>query len=139
MIANSRPVILQAFAELSRLYPMMRLGQIVVFVSTITGKTLPGEAETAEDEAVITAARQHAEHRASQLGLEINRNRTSLPPTRADLLKALEELGNREPDCRFGQMIVLLANKAGVNIYDVEDEQLLEAVNELLARTEERA
>ncbi len=58
--------------------------------------------------------------------------------TRAELLSVLAELSERFPEFRFGQMAVGLAWSArdfnNEAIYDVEDEDLLEAARDLLAR-----
>jgi hypothetical protein len=46
---------------------------------------------------------------------------------RADLLAAMTELCQRYPDWRFGQLISNVADWADHEIWEVEDEQLLEA------------
>jgi hypothetical protein len=46
---------------------------------------------------------------------------------RADLLAAIAELCQRYPDWRLGQLVANVAGWAGQEIWDVEDEQLLEA------------
>jgi hypothetical protein len=49
--------------------------------------------------------------------------------TRQELLKALEELGDRYPEMRFGQLVLFVARlargPAASAAYDVEDEELL--------------
>lgn len=49
--------------------------------------------------------------------------------TRRELLKALEELGQKYPEMRFGQLILFVARSAcgaaGSAVYDIEDEELL--------------
>jgi hypothetical protein len=47
---------------------------------------------------------------------------------RADLLAAIAELAQRYPDWRLGQLVANVAGWADQEIWDVEDEQLLEAV-----------
>ncbi|HYV38626.1 MAG TPA: hypothetical protein VE988_23275 [Gemmataceae bacterium] len=47
---------------------------------------------------------------------------------RADLLAAITELCQRYPNWRFGQLVANVAGWADQEIWDVEDEQLLEAV-----------
>ena len=53
------------------------------------------------------------------------------PQTRQEILRTLEEIGNRYPDVRFGQLIANLSYlaKGPTNeaIWDVEDEELLAA------------
>jgi hypothetical protein len=46
---------------------------------------------------------------------------------RSQLLTVLEEFGRRYPNWRFGQMVANVAGMADTEIWDVEDEQLLEA------------
>ena len=46
---------------------------------------------------------------------------------RADLLATIAELCRRYPDWRFGQLVANVAGWADQEIWDVEDEQLLEA------------
>lgn len=47
--------------------------------------------------------------------------------TRDELLKCLAELCQRYPHWRFGQLVANIAGWADHEIWDVEDEQLLEA------------
>jgi hypothetical protein len=47
--------------------------------------------------------------------------------SRAELLAALSELCRRYPHWRFGQLIANVAGWADQEIWDVEDEQLLQA------------
>ena len=46
---------------------------------------------------------------------------------RADLLAAIAELARKYPDWRLGQLVSNVAGWADQDIWDVEDEQLLEA------------
>ena len=48
-------------------------------------------------------------------------------PGRADVLAAIAQLCQRYPDWRFGQLVANVAGWADQEIWDVEDEQLLEA------------
>lgn len=48
--------------------------------------------------------------------------------SRAELLAAFADLCRRYPNWRFGQLIANVAGWADQEIWDVEDEQLLEAV-----------
>ena len=47
---------------------------------------------------------------------------------RADLLEEIAELGRRYPHWRLGQLVANIAGWADQDIWDVEDEQLLAAV-----------
>jgi hypothetical protein len=46
---------------------------------------------------------------------------------RSDLLRIIEELCQRYPDWRLGQLVANVAGWADQEIWDVEDEKLLEA------------
>jgi hypothetical protein len=46
---------------------------------------------------------------------------------RADLLAAIAELSRKYPDWRLGQLVANVAGWADQEIWDAEDEQLLEA------------
>ena len=64
-------------------------------------------------------------------------------PARQDLLQALGEFGAAFPEWRLGQMIANLAVVArgatGEAIWDVEDEELLAAIRDQLAKRRDRA
>ena len=48
-------------------------------------------------------------------------------PERAELLATIAELSQRYPDWRLGQLVANVAGWADQEIWDIEDEQLLEA------------
>ncbi len=48
---------------------------------------------------------------------------------RAELLAAIAELSRRYPDWRLGQLVANVAGWADQEIWDIEDEQLLEAAH----------
>lgn len=56
---------------------------------------------------------------------------------RADLLEALEELGKRHPEMRFGQLVANAAYWAKgperSAVWEVEDEELIEAIRRHLS------
>ena len=84
--------------------------------------------------------------------LEVDARTRRLPPsrisdvinaqTRHDLLRLLEELGNRYPEVRFGQLIANLSYLAkepsNEAIWEVEDEELLAAARKQLAQQADR-
>jgi hypothetical protein len=47
---------------------------------------------------------------------------------RGTLVEALEELGRRFPHWRFGQLVCNVAGWADADVWDAEDEQLLDAL-----------
>lgn len=55
---------------------------------------------------------------------------------RADLLAAITRLCERYPNWRLGQLVANVAGWADQDIWDVEDEQLLEAARQHLEQLE---
>jgi hypothetical protein len=49
--------------------------------------------------------------------------------TRAELLAAIQELSERYPEWRLGQLVSNVAGWADRDTWDIEDEQLLEAAS----------
>lgn len=64
-------------------------------------------------------------------------------PTRAELLHALARLSEVTPDFRFGQLIcaatMLSEGRFPDSVYDVEDEELLDAVKRMTVEMEGRS
>ena len=60
-----------------------------------------------------------------------------------ELLQILAKFGDRAPDLRFGQLIANLAflarSSGGSDVWDVEDEELLEAARSHLRDLEDRS
>lgn len=54
---------------------------------------------------------------------------------RSELLAAIMELSKRYPDWRLGQLIANVAGWTDHDVWDVEDEQLLEAARAHLQRS----
>jgi hypothetical protein len=57
---------------------------------------------------------------------------------RAALFESLAELCRRYPDWRFGQLVSNVSGWADVDLWDVEDEQLLDAARSHLEQTRTR-
>ena len=62
-----------------------------------------------------------------------------MTPIRREIVRAIEELSERYPDWRFGQLVVNVANWASnpplpESVWDVEDEAFLAAVSEHLTK-----
>jgi hypothetical protein len=66
-----------------------------------------------------------------------------MTPVRKELIDVLQEISDVSPDVRFGQMIVNFSYFARgplhSAIWDVEDEELLEAAKDYLAHKQENA
>jgi hypothetical protein len=60
-------------------------------------------------------------------------------PQRADLFAALAQLCQRYPEWRFGQLVANVAGWADQELWDVEDEQLLEVARLHLKQLEPSA
>jgi hypothetical protein len=103
----------------------MRFGQLLCFASSTASPDGQGIPREAEDLSVLAAVKDHIPRRAHQLGVEINSTSSALPPPRGELVQVLENLGQHHPEWSLGQLVSNLAALAHVNIYDVEDEELL--------------
>jgi hypothetical protein len=57
---------------------------------------------------------------------------------RVELLQAVAELGRRYPDWRLGQLLANIAGWADVDVWDVEDEPLLQAIRLHLEQVDQR-
>src|SRR5436305_12462277 len=63
----------------------------------------------------------------------------AMTPTRREILRLIEQLSDRYPDWRLGQLVVNVANWASnpvlpESVWDVEDEQFLAALRGHLGR-----
>ena len=60
-----------------------------------------------------------------------------IDPTRLEILRLLEQLSELEPEVRFGQLVAnmafLAAGPWNETLWDVEDEQLLNAISQHFA------
>jgi NADPH-dependent curcumin reductase CurA len=55
-----------------------------------------------------------------------------------EVLAAIAELWRHHPDWRLGQLVANVAGWTDIEIWDVEDEQLIEAVRQHLLQLKER-
>lgn len=62
-----------------------------------------------------------------------------IDPTRTKLLEAIARLSERFPDWRLGQLVESIAGWVGTNTWDVEDQQLLTAIDQYLISRSENA
>jgi hypothetical protein len=114
--------VLAVLEEFGGRYPHWRFGQIV---SNVAG-WVDADARDISDECLLEAADGHLRRRFD--GGEAARG-----PARADLIRVLSEVRSRHPDWRLGQLLEHLVECAQTNIYDIEDEQLLNAARRHLA------
>jgi hypothetical protein len=118
--------LLAIFAEVSRLYPDMRFGQMLEMLALVSSDDMPQAPSSIQNERLLEAAVTHRLRRLKQLGLE-SRSLVQRPisEVRGRLLQVLQELHNQHPDMRIGQLVTNLAEQCSASLYDVEDEDLL--------------
>jgi len=127
MITSLRQDLLQTLVALGNLYQGMRFGQLVCFACSMAGKESPAVIGEVEDAVILEAVKEHLPRRALQLGVVAWTDLPTLAPIRGELTQALQELGDQYPEWNLGRLVFNLAALAHVNVYDIEDEQLLEA------------
>ena len=133
MNATTQADLLTALAELSGLYPDMRLGQLVEMLALLASDTMPSEPAQVEDASLLEATVAHVERRAQQLGIARSvLGQRPLAATRRELLEVLRQLQDRHADWRFGQVAAEVAAWCAVGLYDVEDEHLAVAARKHL-------
>ena len=115
-------------AELSRLYPEMRFGQLLEMVALLSSEETPMSVAEVDDDRLISTASQHVRVRRNQLEIENSSLQDHpLPESPTELLDALQRVCTRHPHWRFGPLAEHLATTSGSSLYDAEDEQLIAA------------
>jgi hypothetical protein len=115
-------------AELSRLYPEMRFGQLIEMIALLSSEETPVSVGEVDDGRFISTASQHVRVRRNQLKIENSSLQDHpLPELRTELLDALQRVCERHPHRRFGPLVEHLATRSGSSLYDAEDEQLIAA------------
>ncbi len=123
-----------ALADLCRLYPDMRFGQLIEMVALLSSEETPRRAAEVEDDRFLNTASHHIRARRQRGKTEDGsmQNRP-LPNSRIELLDLLQWVRERHQDWRFGQLVEHLATSSGSCLYDAEDEQLIAASRSDLA------
>jgi len=131
MMTEQRRALLQVLDDFGHLYPEWRFGQLIANLSGIA-EAEPG---AAADQQLLKVAEEHLRHRLSVLRIERANlaNHAQPTPPRDDIVAALQELSRFHPEWRLGQFVALVADEAGVNIYDIEDDQLLNVARQRLS------
>ncbi len=112
--------LVRLLAELSVLYPDMRLGQLVEMLASLAEDAPPADGR---DSLLASVGKSHLQRRLVQLGRsEQGLDGEGLPAARADLLAALRGAG---PGAEA--VLGVWARLAGTRLYDAEDEALLAA------------
>ena len=130
MMMTSRHELYEAIQELSIRAPSMRLGQLLAGASTLPDGG-PYDLEEVPDSALVEAIQHTVQARRARVA-DQDAEPEQMPLLRIRLLEALEGLGQRNSELSFGQLVSRTAERARVNVYDVEDDQLLEAATKLL-------
>jgi hypothetical protein len=121
-------LLMDALAELSRLYPEMRFGQLVEMIALLASAETAMSAAEVEDDRFVDSAAHHTRVRRHQLMIEATPpHDRALPESRTELLDVLQRAWERHRDYGFGPLVEHLASSSGSNLYDVEDEQLIAA------------
>jgi hypothetical protein len=121
-------LLMDALAELSRLYPELRFGQLVEMIALLASEEAPMRAAEVEDDRFVDFAAHHVRVRRDQLMIETTPAQDSaLPESRTELLDVLQRAWERHRGYGFGPLVEHLASSSGSDLYDVEDEQLIAA------------
>jgi hypothetical protein len=129
MISTAREQLWSILLGFSERYPQWRFGQMV---TNIAGWVANEAWATVDDERLVQIAREHLNRRFGNEPIQRSWNSNG---TRQALLDAFCELLMLDPRAGIVQAVNQMAQRAQVNVYDIEDEQLLEAVkNELEQR-----
>ena len=120
--------LMEALADLSRLYMDLRFGQLVEMIAVLSGEETPIGIDEVDGQRFVEAALRHVSLRRQLVGIENGRRQDDhLPGPRAELLELILRVCERHPDWRFGFLAEHLAACTGSSLYDAEDEQLIEA------------
>jgi hypothetical protein len=123
--------LLQVLGQLSEIYPHWRLGQLAANMAGLADTSL----EAVSDSLLLEVARQHLARRLETLELPAARSGigVSLVPSRRDLFDALHECYSRRTIGTLGCCLMRASEITSVNLFDIEDEELLDAVKHLSA------
>ena len=80
MTTETSSPLVSVLAELSRLYPEMRFGQLVEMIALLAGEETPISVDEVDDERFVEAAFRHMSLRRQDAGIE---DRTSSRPSPA--------------------------------------------------------
>src|SRR5947208_3052326 len=106
MTANPRAELLQALAELSRIHPAWRFGQLICNVMALAGETVELRPEDVGDEALLRFLRGHLDRQSRKPPHEVPPDASPemleqivprMPRHRPEILQALDELGRATP------------------------------------------
>ncbi|HEX8203151.1 MAG TPA: hypothetical protein VF590_21930 [Isosphaeraceae bacterium] len=134
MTASTRAELLQVIADLARIDPKMRIGQLFCNLASLVEMT-PEATWTVEDGALLAEAKDHLESQIRRLG--VPSLHPSTDPTRVAILEAIRGCADRRPGVPLGRVVADLVtssrgrmpviDRAGV-IWDIEDDDLLATV-----------
>ncbi len=129
MKTKTHDPLIEALADLSGLYPGMRLGQILAMVASFSGDEAPASIVDIGDERLFQVASDHIARRRCQMEFP-DAVVDDRPPSEshAELLDQLQQARERLGYRQFGRFVAGLATMSGAGLYDVEDEELAASV-----------
>jgi hypothetical protein len=131
MTTDTCTLLMEALTELSRLYPELRLGQLVEMIALLANEDSPMRAADVEDDRFVDSAAHHMRVRRDQLMIETTPPQDrDLPESRTELLDELQRAWERHRDYGFGPLVDHLASLSASSLYDVDDQQLTAAARE---------
>jgi hypothetical protein len=122
--------LLQVLGQLSEIYPHWRFGQLAANMAGLAETPL----EAVSDQLLLGVARQHLAKRVKALELPppTSGNGVSLILRRQELVDTLDECSLRTIGS-LGSCLMRASEITGANIFDIEDDQLLDAVKASLS------
>jgi hypothetical protein len=141
MTSSTRTELLQVIADLCRIDPKMRFGQLICNLASLVDLT-PEATWTVEDGPLLAEAKDHLESQIRRLG-----DPSVHPPEdpiRLELLTAIRACVDHCPGVPLGRVVadLVASSKAPTSdiawagaIWDVEDEELLATIRHYLTRT----
>ncbi len=128
MSTKTQDALIDALADLGRVYPDLRFGQLIEMVALLAAEVTPMSATAIDDDQLLNTASDHARTRREQLKTEDNSlQEWHSPEFRTELLDVLHRVREQHRDRRFGHLVSQLATFSGSSLYDVEDGRLLAA------------
>lgn len=123
MSAATREQLLNVLAEFGECYPDWRFGQMVSNLSSWVNNESWADVD---DGPLLAVTRRHLNKRFGNVSRKAEAISAASCSTRCELIQALKQLGSQTPDWQLARLVSRLAALAHVNVYDIEDEQLLE-------------
>lgn len=125
MMTSVRDGLIEKLIEVGNLYPAMRFGQLLCFAASIATDREFSLMQELDDESVLKALTAHVTKRGAEEKVEAYVGNGTVSSARSELVPLLQELAERYSEWGVGQLVFRLAALAHINVYDIEDEELL--------------